>query len=119
MALIDGDRGLDHAAHDLGPVAEARLGQRALGLVEVVDRLAAGAHEQVGEVIEVPVEDRAAEAGLAHDLVDAELAVGLPAEELGGRRNDPLPALFTGVTDHGAMRLRRHGRDVTGSVDTV
>src|SRR5205823_14552518 len=98
-------------AAEAGAAAERRVGEGAVGLEELVDRRAAGAHEQFGEVVEVAVEDRAAEPGLAHDLVDAELAVGRAAHELGRRRNDPLPALFTGVTYLGAMR--GHGRHNT------
>ena len=64
MTLVDRDRRLDRRAdrpRARSPIA--RLAEADLGLVELLDRVPAGPHQEVGEVVEVAVEDRAAEAG--------------------------------------------------------
>ena len=52
------------------PYPSRRLRELLLGGEELLDRLAAGSHQQVAEVVEVAVEERPADAGATHDLVD-------------------------------------------------
>ena len=61
MLAVDGDRGLDREADRAGRVVAVVLLELDLGAVELLDRLAAGAGEQVGEVVEVAVEEGAAD----------------------------------------------------------
>ena len=111
VALVDGDRRLDRRADRLGLGAVARRGQVDLGLVELLDRLAAGPHSRSREVVEVAVEDRAPEPGPLHDLADAELGVGALAHQLGRRVDDPLAAFLAALAGFAACLVAALHRD--------
>ena len=89
MTTVDRHRRLDRRSDRLGLGAVARRAEVDLGRVQLLDRLPAGLHQEVGEVVEVPVEDRALEPRPLHDHADAELSVGELAHQLGRRRHDP------------------------------
>ena len=97
VALVEVDAGAQAAADRGGILVRAHLGQPVLDLEQLVDRLAADAPDEVAEVVEVAIEDRAPQAGPAHDLVDGELGVGAGADELGRRGHDPVAALLAGL----------------------
>ena len=82
---------------ELGPKAIAALCENPLGSKELLDRLAAGAHEQLGQVVEVPVKERAPDSCPGHHLVDRQCGKGALADKLGDRVDDPLTTLFSGL----------------------
>jgi len=111
VALVDRDGLAGGLAHDRGGVARrGGLGQRPLGGVELVDGGPARAHEQVAEVVEVAVEDRAPEAGALHHLADAQLVVGAIAHEFGRRGDDAVATLLAGMA-----QLRLPGGHLSGA----
>src|SRR5439155_7106595 len=116
VLTVDGHGGLDGRS-DVRRTADVGGPECLLGLVQALERLTAGAHQQVGQVVEMAVEDRAAGSGLAHHVVDREGAVGGSAYELSRGPDYPLPALLARLPDRGLVR--RHGADSSREVDTV
>jgi hypothetical protein len=103
-ALLDGgDRVLD----GLRPALAGRVELTADVLQQVQD--------EIGEVVEVPVEDRAGVAGRAHELVDAELAEGACREELLGREQDLRAGLLALLPAPRALWGHRHGRAIVAA----
>ena len=79
---------------------------------------AARQHQQVPQVVEVAVEDRALEARPLHDLTDAQLLVGAFLHQLHGGGDDPLPRLLAAVSG-ATLALGCCCRGHSGLVDTV
>ena len=70
MAVVDANRGGERIANALGAEPLAPSSEYLLSGEQLVDRLAAGAHQDIAEVVEVAVEEGPADAGATHDLVD-------------------------------------------------
>ena len=94
VAQVHLDRRLERPAHRLGRVAGPGFDEAALRVEQLEHRLPADPHQEVGEVVEVPIEDRPADARLAHHGVDAEVRIGALADQLGGGLDDPPAALL-------------------------
>ena len=74
MALIHPDSRLDGRSNCLQVALLPPGVQFDLGLIQILDRLRRGPQEQVGEIVEVAVEDRPLDPGALGDVADAEAA---------------------------------------------
>ena len=115
VAMVGRHRGGDRRSDGVRSVLDVRAGQGELGLEQLPGRLPRGRHQQVGEVVEVAVEERAADAGLGHDLLDAEVRPRAPPDELGGRADDPLARLLAVLARLAPSPRGGHGGSVADS----